>query len=305
MSNEARKLYSIYMDEITIGEKVYISSKRAAKITGYAKDYVGQLCREGRVEARLVGRNWYVLESAIREHRFGSEQNSKDSAVIIEEDVADDRSSTWQKPSYVAESPSMVPELAPKTAQEVVESPAIADMQSAWREWFSEKKPVEALPDGSGDFKDEYLPVVLENTQPAAVQEEEAVVLLQRIQTPTELTEDDIEEESEVEIHKSYESRETGEQIPHTSIPVVDLSQRNTTSNTNLKQVKGNNTSKNSTGSGVLKAVFVVVAVAAILIAVVGTGNAERFISGTSADFGIQRSVIDFLGGKSSYKSSL
>lgn len=38
------------MDELIIGEKTYLSSKRAAKITGYAKDYVGQLCREGRVE---------------------------------------------------------------------------------------------------------------------------------------------------------------------------------------------------------------------------------------------------------------
>jgi len=58
------------MDEILIDEKKYISSKRAAKITGYAKDYVGQLCREGRVQAKLVGRSWYVLESAIQDYRF-------------------------------------------------------------------------------------------------------------------------------------------------------------------------------------------------------------------------------------------
>jgi hypothetical protein len=51
------------MDELTLDDKAYLSSKRAAQVTGYAKDYVGQLCREGRVEARLVGRNWYVLES--------------------------------------------------------------------------------------------------------------------------------------------------------------------------------------------------------------------------------------------------
>ena len=53
----------------------YVSSKRAAKITGYAKDYVGQLCREGRVSARLVGRNWYVLESSIREAPFWCAEN--------------------------------------------------------------------------------------------------------------------------------------------------------------------------------------------------------------------------------------
>ena len=62
------------MDEILIEEKRYISSKRAAKITGYAKDYIGQLCREGRVPARLVGRSWYVLETAIQDHRFGNQE---------------------------------------------------------------------------------------------------------------------------------------------------------------------------------------------------------------------------------------
>lgn len=60
------------MDEILIEDKKYVSSKQAAKITGYAKDYIGQLCREGRVPARLVGRSWYVLESAIQDHRFGN-----------------------------------------------------------------------------------------------------------------------------------------------------------------------------------------------------------------------------------------
>ncbi len=52
------------MDELILDDKKYLSSKRAAKVTGYAKDYVGQLCREGRVEARLVGRNWYLPEPA-------------------------------------------------------------------------------------------------------------------------------------------------------------------------------------------------------------------------------------------------
>jgi hypothetical protein len=61
------------MDELTLDDKKYISSKQAAKITGYAKDYVGQLCREGRVQARLVGRSWYVLESSIKDHRFGTD----------------------------------------------------------------------------------------------------------------------------------------------------------------------------------------------------------------------------------------
>ena len=70
------------MDEILIEEKKYVSSKRAAKMTGYAKDYIGQLCREGRVPARLVGRSWYVLETAIQDHRFGTTDETAPSASI-------------------------------------------------------------------------------------------------------------------------------------------------------------------------------------------------------------------------------
>lgn len=70
---EARNAYNGYMEEMLIGDRKFVSSKRAAEITGYAKDYIGQLCREGRVSAQLIGRSWYVLESAIMDHRFGLE----------------------------------------------------------------------------------------------------------------------------------------------------------------------------------------------------------------------------------------
>ncbi len=82
------------MDELTLDGKKYLSSKGAAKITGYAKDYVGQLCREGRVTARLVGRSWYVLEDSIRAHRFGGEKTS-DSETSTKQDK-----NTKKKESY-------------------------------------------------------------------------------------------------------------------------------------------------------------------------------------------------------------
>lgn len=72
------------MDEITLDGKTYISSKKAAAITGYAKDYVGQLCREGRVEARLVGRSWYVYEPSLEAHRF------EDGRKAPEKEASDD-----------------------------------------------------------------------------------------------------------------------------------------------------------------------------------------------------------------------
>lgn len=103
------------MDEILIEEKKYISSKQAAKVTGYAKDYIGQLCREGRVPARLVGRSWYVLETAIQDHRFGLadiQQNESIEAIVHPEEKA---TTAWESPRYEAYSDNL---------------------QDSWKEWF-------------------------------------------------------------------------------------------------------------------------------------------------------------------------
>lgn len=133
------------MDELTIGDKVYISSKRAAKITGYAKDYVGQLCREGRVEARLVGRNWYVLESSITEHRFGSAQEEKQDALKPIE--AENKAYQWSAPTYEAETPVPVPSLIPREPEVLASRKVVSEMQAAWQEWFSQQPVVQAQPE--------------------------------------------------------------------------------------------------------------------------------------------------------------
>jgi hypothetical protein len=63
------------VDELEIQGKKYISSKRASELTGYAKDYVGQLARAGKVPGTRVGRAWYVEESALLSHQ-GQEEAS-------------------------------------------------------------------------------------------------------------------------------------------------------------------------------------------------------------------------------------
>ena len=95
------------MDELTIENQKYLSSKKSAKLTGYAKDYVGQLCREGRVEARLVGRNWYVLESSIMEHRFGPAEIKKDESQLVEKNVEE---YNWKSPIYTPELSKELPD---------------------------------------------------------------------------------------------------------------------------------------------------------------------------------------------------
>ncbi len=51
-------------DELLLNGKQYVSSRRAAEETGYARDYIGQLSRAGAIDAERVGGLWYVsLES--------------------------------------------------------------------------------------------------------------------------------------------------------------------------------------------------------------------------------------------------
>lgn len=57
------------MDELYFKGVRFISSKRASEITGYTKDYIGQLCRAEKIDSRLVGRNWYVNERSIYTYR--------------------------------------------------------------------------------------------------------------------------------------------------------------------------------------------------------------------------------------------
>ncbi len=122
------------MDELTIGDKKYVSSKRAAKLTGYAKDYVGQLCREGRVPARLVGRAWYVLESAIQDHRFGDDNGSKEEAASIAGE-----SEVWESPKYEADAVESLPSVNRIHDVEPVkhESENLSQhLQDSWKAWF-------------------------------------------------------------------------------------------------------------------------------------------------------------------------
>ncbi len=54
---------------ISFDGKSYISTAKAAKITGYTADYVGQLARAGSISARQIGNRWYVERERILQHK--------------------------------------------------------------------------------------------------------------------------------------------------------------------------------------------------------------------------------------------
>ena len=48
---------------------IYVSSKRASQITGYAQDYIGQLARSGQVDAKRMGGLWYISMPSLEAYK--------------------------------------------------------------------------------------------------------------------------------------------------------------------------------------------------------------------------------------------
>lgn len=139
------------MDELLIEDKKYISSKQAAKLTGYAKDYIGQLCREGRVPARLVGRSWYVLETAIQDHRFGASTISSvvDPIIAADQTLKEQMnspvapaSSIWSAPRYSESVDNLLPPINylrkdnDVSTENIDDNNKSFDLDDSWRTWF-------------------------------------------------------------------------------------------------------------------------------------------------------------------------
>lgn len=62
----------IYEQTTDAKEVAYLPLSKAAKISGYSQDYIGQLCRKGVVESRRVGRAWFVSEVSLLKHKEGA-----------------------------------------------------------------------------------------------------------------------------------------------------------------------------------------------------------------------------------------
>lgn len=57
------------MEDVTIGEDTLISTTRASELSGYSKDYIGQLCREDKIECRRVSGHWYIDEEGLKDYQ--------------------------------------------------------------------------------------------------------------------------------------------------------------------------------------------------------------------------------------------
>lgn len=58
----------MYMETVVIDGVTYTKASTLAKEFRYTTDYIGQLCRAGKVDAQLVGRSWYASRDSLEDH---------------------------------------------------------------------------------------------------------------------------------------------------------------------------------------------------------------------------------------------
>jgi hypothetical protein len=72
-------ILAVGMNVISIDGVEYVKASIIAKQFNYTADYVGQLCRGRKVDAKLVGRTWYVNHLSLTSHK--NARNAKESSA--------------------------------------------------------------------------------------------------------------------------------------------------------------------------------------------------------------------------------
>jgi|SRR5665213_1659627 len=72
-------------EEMQIEGKTYISSKRAAQLSGYAQDYIGQLARKALIDARRIGGLWYVSMDSLEAYKKKADEYKPEPPTVRSE----------------------------------------------------------------------------------------------------------------------------------------------------------------------------------------------------------------------------
>lgn len=91
-------------EDIFLGGKTYVSSKKAAKECGYAQDYVGQLARGGIIDAQRVGGLWYVSMDSLEAYKRNSDNFTPKPPVVSSQSRDLDTIVSFDGKDYVSSS---------------------------------------------------------------------------------------------------------------------------------------------------------------------------------------------------------
>ena len=75
------------METISHDGKVFTKATVLAKKFRYTTDYIGQLCRAGKVESQLIGRAWFVTEESLNELKSKRYSATRAPEIIINDSV--------------------------------------------------------------------------------------------------------------------------------------------------------------------------------------------------------------------------
>lgn len=79
------------METIEHNGQTFVKATALAKKHRYTTDYIGQLCRSGKVEAKLIGRAWFVNEKSLFSHKSERYNPVRSSEITINKSLVSDR----------------------------------------------------------------------------------------------------------------------------------------------------------------------------------------------------------------------
>ncbi len=65
--------------ELFFDKKRYISTKESSKISGYSSDYIGQLCRSGKLDCKRISNTWFIFSDSLDDY---IKENGKPSKAL-------------------------------------------------------------------------------------------------------------------------------------------------------------------------------------------------------------------------------
>lgn len=134
------------MDFVEFSGVKYLRASMVAKQFSYTPDYIGQLCRSKKVDARLVGRTWFVNPLSVEKHK-SEKYSSKVLSRSTENSPADYPQAVEKsfkiKLERVEETPILHPQPS-KSLEATVETVAIKTSKSATRQLAVTYEPDES-----------------------------------------------------------------------------------------------------------------------------------------------------------------
>lgn len=197
------------MDVLKVGQKEYVKASVIARDLGYTSDYVGQLCRGGKIDAKLVGRTWYVDKDSIDDHksnRYRSTQTKSKEAITVaikslkdeEELVAVNTNSAFYKhstlkpsPRYVTDESELLPVLENKSGKlriDLADSSAVTVVSKTEKYTFNTPKLPQIKFKGSLKISEALTEIETEATDTEGVENKVTKKLSEHVIHPKEVT---------------------------------------------------------------------------------------------------------------------